>query len=76
MLVKKGTVREALKKEKVEDEQIEEIEEYSLEDDEQDNDTFIKVNNDRNYEVKANQSQLDEYDLFYKEQFYRNELLR
>ena len=59
MLVKKGTVREVLKKEKVEDEQIEEIEEYSLEDDEQDNDTFIKVNNDRNYEVKANQSQLE-----------------
>ena len=76
MLVKKGTVREVLKKEKVEDEQIEEIEEYSLEDDEQDNDTFIKVNNDRNYEVKANQSQLDEYDLFYKEQFFRNELFR
>ena len=78
MLVKKGTFREIPKKEKeiVEDEKIEEIEEYSLDDEAQDNDTFIRIHNDGYYEVKANQSQLDEYDLFYKEQFFRNELFR
>ena len=75
MIVKKNTVRDALKKEKDEDEKIEEIEEYSM-DDEFDEDTFIKLNNDKTFDEKANQSQLDEYDLFYKEQFFRNELFR
>ena len=69
MIVKKNTVRDALKKEKDEDEKIEEIEEYSM-DDEFDEDTFIKLNNDKTFDEKANQSQLDEYDLFYKEQFF------
>jgi hypothetical protein len=76
MLVKKGTIRDISKKDNIIDDQIEEIEEYSFDEEDEDEDTFIKINNDRNYKVKANQSQLDEYDLFYKEQFFRNELFR
>ena len=76
MLVKKGTIRDIPKKDNIVDDQIEEIEEYSFDEEDEDEDTFIKINNDRNYKVKANQSQLDEYDLFYKEQFFRNELFR
>ena len=80
MLVKKGTVREIIKKEKEqENKKIEEIDEYSFDDEEQleEQETFINVNNDANYDklIKTN-SQLDEYDLFYKEQFFRNELFR
>ena len=80
MQVKKGTVREIIKKEKEqENKKIEEIDEYSFDDEEQleEQETFINVNNDANYDklIKTN-SQLDEYDLFYKEQFFRNELFR
>ena len=63
-------------KEKINEENIEEIEEYSLDELHEDEDTFIKLNNERNYEGKADNSQLDEYDLFYKEQFFRDELFR
>ena len=82
MMVKKGTIRERLmkdpekEKEKINEENIEEIEEYSLDELHEDEDTFIKLNNERNYEGKADNSQLDEYDLFYKEQFFRDELFR
>ena len=76
MIIKKGTIRGLIEKEKEEEVKIEEIEEYSLDDDEFKEDSFIKLNRDINYEVKANNSQLDEYDLFYKEQFFRNELFR
>ena len=76
MIIKKGTIRGLTEKEKEEEVKIEEIEEYSLDDDEFKEDSFIKLNRDINYEVKANNSQLDEYDLFYKEQFFRNELFR
>ena len=78
MMTKKGTMREIIKKEKEkeEEEKIEEIEEYSLDDEDFDEDTFIKLNRDREKEIKADNSQLDEYDLFYKEQFFRDELFR
>ena len=79
MVVKKGTIREKPKPEnqKIEEEEkIEEIEEYSWDDSVLDEDTFIKLNKDVNYEGKADNRQLDEYDLFYKEQFFRDELFR
>ena len=72
MVVKKGTIREKPKPEnqKIEEEEkIEEIEEYSWDDSVLDEDTFIRLNKDVNYEGKADNRQLDEYDLFYKEQF-------
>jgi len=79
MVVKKGTIREKPKPEnqKIEEEEkIEEIEEYSWDDSVLDEDTFIRLNKDVNYEGKADNRQLDEYDLFYKEQFFRDELFR
>ena len=76
MIKKKGTtMRDTLKKE---EEKMEEIEEYAFDEDElNDEDTFIKLNKDTDdSEIKVNRNQLNEYDLFYKEQFFRNELFR
>ena len=80
MMVKKGTIREKVKAEnqikEEEEEKLDEIEEYSLDEFDFDEDTFIRLNNEREYEGKADNRQLDEYDLFYKEQFFRDELFR
>ena len=79
MMVKKGTIREKVKAENQiieEKEKLDEIEEYSLDEFDFDEDTFIRLNNERDYEGKADNRQLDEYDLFYKEQFFRDELFR
>ena len=57
---------------------MEEIEEYAFDkDDLNDEDTFIKLNKDEvDSEIKVNRNKLNGYDLFYKEQFFRNELFR
>ena len=83
LISKKGTIRDKDKieiekeKEKEEQHEIEEIEEYSYnEDHEPNDDTFIKLNNFKEMDSPVDKSQLVEYDLFYKEQFFRNELFR
>ena len=64
-------------KEKEEEEQYEEIEEFSLnEDEEQFDDTFIKLNHFKEMDKPVDKSQLVEYDLFYKEQFFKDEVFK
>jgi len=76
---KRATFREELKKEKDKDkvnEEVEEIEEYSLDEDEQFDDTFVKLNHFKELDKPVDKSQLVEYDLFYKEQFFKNEVFK
>ena len=75
VMVKKGTHREikALNKEK-EEKQIEEIEEFS--ENEQNDDTFINLNHFKEMDKPVDKSQLVEYDLFYKEQFFKDEVFK
>jgi len=82
LIVKKGTIREEKKKEnenkEKEEEHIDEIEEYSFneEGDEHNDDTFIKLNHFKEMEKPVDKSQLVEYDLFYKEQFFKDEVFK
>ncbi len=82
LMVKKGTIREEKKKEienkEKGEEHIDEIEEYSFneEGDEHNDDTFIKLNHFKEMEKPVDKSQLVEYDLFYKEQFFKDEVFK
>ena len=82
LIVKKGTIRDIQKNENEKDKEkeevkIEEIEEYSLNDEEElKDDTFIKLNHFKEMEKPVDKSQLVEYDLFYKEQFFKNEVFK
>ena len=64
-------------KEKEEEEQFEEIEEFSInEEQDQFDDTFIKLNQFKEMDKPVDKSQLVEYDLFYKEQFFKDEVFK
>ena len=84
MMSKKGTMREKDKKEiekekekEKKEQEIEEIDEYSFnEDHDQYDDTFIKLNHFKEMDKPVDKSQLVEYDLFYKEQFFKNEVFK
>ena len=83
LISKKGTTRDKEKKEnekekeKEDQNEIEEIEEYSYnEEQEQNDDTFVKLNHFKDMEKPVDKSQLVEYDLFYKEQFFKNEVFK
>ena len=77
---KKTTFREELKKEKEKEkvnEEVEEIEECSSNDEEkQFDDTFIKQRDIKEMVKPVDKSQLVEYDLFYKEQFFKDEVFK
>ena len=76
--VKRGSFREEKIKEKEkEDSNAEEIEEFSLNDEENPNDdTFVKLNRFKIMNKPVDKSQLVEYDLFYKEQFFKDEVFK
>jgi hypothetical protein len=78
MIIKKGTIREEkkreLEKQNEEENQIEEIEEFSF--NEEDDDTFIKVNHFKEVDKPVDKGQLVEYDLFYKEQYFQDEVFK
>ena len=83
LIVKKGTTRDITKKDKENekdkenDENGDEIEEYSLhEEEELNDDTFIKLNHFKEMDKPVDKSQLVEYDLFYKEQFFKDEVFK
>ena len=78
---KRGTYHEEKKlekeKEKEKEMEEEEIEEYSLNDEgEMLEDTFIKLNHFKEMDKPVDKSQLVEYDLFYKEQFFKDEVFK
>ena len=77
---KRASLHEELKKEKEKEklnEEVEEIEEYSLnEDEELFDDTFIKINHYKEMDKPVDKSQLVEYDIMYKEQFFKNEVFK
>ena len=83
LVVKKATNRELGKKDK-ENEKVkeaqeiaDEIEEYSLNEEEELNeDTFIKLNHFKEMDKPVDKRQLVEYDLFYKEQFFKDEVFK
>ena len=75
MLVKKGTYREKRETEKEKEEhKMDEIEEFS--ENEQNDDTFINLNHFKEMDKPVDKSQLVEYDLFYKEQFFKDEVFK
>ena len=82
LIAKKNTIREKDKKEidkeqEKEKAQIEEIEEYSLnEENEQNDETFINLHRFKEMDKPVDKSQLVEYDLFYKEQFFKDEVFK
>ena len=82
LIAKKNSTREKDKKEiekeqEKEKAQIEEIEEYSLnEENEQNDDTFINLHRFKEMDKPVDKSQLVEYDLFYKEQFFKDEVFK
>ena len=88
LILKKSTFRERDKKEVEKEKEkekererekeqilIDEIEEQSLSD-EQNDDTFIKLNHFQEMNKPVDKSQLVEYDLFYKEQFFKDEVFK
>ena len=82
LIAKKNSTREKDKKEiekeqEKEKAQIEEIEEYSLnEENEQNDETFINLHRFKEMDKPVDKSQLVEYDLFYKEQFFKDEVFK
>ena len=83
LISKKGTIRDKDKKEiekekeKEEQHEIEEIEEFSYnEENDPNDDTFVKLNHNKEMDKPVDKSQLVEYDLFYKEQFFKNEVFK
>ena len=82
LMAKKGTMREDKKKEnenekEIVEENLDEIELYSVNEevDEHGDDTFIKIHQFKGMDKPViDKSQLVEYDLFYKQQFFTDEL--
>ena len=82
LILRKSTFREKDKKEVEKENEkekeeicIDEIEEDSLSD-KQNDDTFIKMNQSKEITKPVDKSQLVEYDLFYKEQFFKDEVFK
>jgi hypothetical protein len=82
LTVKKGTMREDKKKENEKEnekgeENIDEIEEYSMnEDGDRNDETFINFNHFKEIDKPVDKSQLVEYDLFYKESFFKDTVFK
>ena len=65
------------KEKEEEQQQFEEIEEFSInEERDQFDDNFIKLNHFKEMDKPVDKSQLVEYDLFYKEQFFKDEVFK
>jgi hypothetical protein len=59
------------------EENIDEIEEYSMnEDGDRNNETFINFNHFKEIDKPVDKSQLVEYDLFYKESFFKDTVFK
>ena len=72
-----GEKKKDKEKEEEQQQQFEEIEEFSINEERgQFDDNFIKLNHFKEMDKPVDKSQLVEYDLFYKEQFFKDEVFK